>query len=99
MMRFTAWNIQPISVGRISGVDAIHFSDHSVSGSLRDIRKTAIHPDYWYPVARSKHWRKGQAIGVSFAGEPIVLVRPQEGDAYSLEDRCAHRQVPLHQGV
>jgi phenylpropionate dioxygenase-like ring-hydroxylating dioxygenase large terminal subunit len=34
-----------------------------------------------------------------FAGEPIVLYRGQNGQAYALEDRCAHRQVPLHLGV
>jgi len=65
----------------------------------RDLRKTAIDPDFWYPLARSRDLRRGKAIGVSFAGEPIVLVRPQEGEVFALEDRCAHRQVPLHIGV
>ncbi len=66
---------------------------------LRDIRKTGIHPDYWYPLARSNDLRKGKVLGVSFAGEPIVLVRTEKGSLYALEDRCAHRQVPLHIGV
>ncbi len=28
-----------------------------------------------------------------------MLVRPAEGPVFALEDRCAHRQVPLSQGV
>src|SRR5690606_15704082 len=33
------------------------------------------------------------------AGEPVVLVRGESGEVFALEDRCAHRQVPLHAGV
>jgi phenylpropionate dioxygenase-like ring-hydroxylating dioxygenase large terminal subunit len=65
----------------------------------QDLRRTGIHPDYWYPVSRSKDVRKGKAVGVYFAGEPIVLVRTESGTLFALEDRCAHRQVPLHAGV
>jgi phenylpropionate dioxygenase-like ring-hydroxylating dioxygenase large terminal subunit len=65
----------------------------------RDIRKTGIHPDFWYPLARSKDVKKGKTLGVAFAGEPIVLVRTESGEVFALEDRCAHRQVPLHAGV
>jgi renierapurpurin 18,18'-hydroxylase len=64
-----------------------------------DLRKTGIHPDYWYPLARSKDVKKKGMLGVSFAGDPIVLVRTESGRIYALEDRCAHRQVPLHCGV
>lgn len=64
-----------------------------------DLRKTGSHPDYWYPLARSRALKKGTATGVSYAGDPIVLVRTENGKLFALEDRCAHRQVPLHQGV
>lgn len=67
--------------------------------SSPDLRKTGIHPAYWYPLARSKDLKKGKTLGVSFAGDPIVLVRTETGQIYALEDRCAHRQVPLHHGV
>jgi renierapurpurin 18,18'-hydroxylase len=73
--------------------------DPFLPNTPRDLRKTAIHPDHWYPVARSSELKKGKALGISFAGEPIVLVRTQDGEIYALEDRCAHRQVPLHMGV
>ncbi|MBI2993604.1 MAG: aromatic ring-hydroxylating dioxygenase subunit alpha [Gammaproteobacteria bacterium] len=65
----------------------------------RDLRKTGIHPDHWYPLLRSRRLKPGRAAGVTFAGEPIVLVRTATGRLYALEDRCAHRQVPLHAGV
>ncbi len=42
----------------------------------------------------------GKTYAAQFAGEPIVLIRPKDGGAvFALEDRCAHRQVPLSKGV
>ena len=73
---------------------SIEASDH-----IPDLRKTGIHPDHWYPLAQSRDVKAGKAIGRTFAGEPIVLVRTKGGKLFALEDRCAHRQVPLHQGV
>jgi phenylpropionate dioxygenase-like ring-hydroxylating dioxygenase large terminal subunit len=74
--------------------------DRSESASTRtDLRRVGIHPDFWYPVARSESLRRGRALPVAFAGEPIVLVRTAGGTIFALEDRCAHRQLPLHLGV
>lgn len=67
--------------------------------SARDLRRVAAHPDHWYPVAWSRELKRGKALGVHFAGEPIVLVRTASNAVFALEDRCAHRQVPLHAGV
>ena len=53
-----------------------------------DLRKVGAHPDYWYPLLSSHKLKKGKAIGVTFAGEPIVLVRSASGEIYALEDRC-----------
>ncbi|RJS91607.1 aromatic ring-hydroxylating dioxygenase subunit alpha [Salinisphaera sp. Q1T1-3] len=64
----------------------------------RDIRKTGIAPDHWYPLARARDLRRASTLGVSFAGEPIVLARTATGRVFALEDRCAHRQVPLSLG-
>src|SRR5437899_2670319 len=64
-----------------------------------DLRKTGIHPDHWYPIARSKNLKTGRTLGASFAGDPIVLVRAEDGSTFALEDRCAHRQVPLRLGI
>ncbi len=64
----------------------------------RDIRKTGLDPNFWYPVARCNEVKPGKASAVSFAGDPIVLVRGKAGRVFALENRCAHRQVPLHVG-
>lgn len=73
---------------------------NSRAGStVRDLRRVPIHPDHWYPLAWSKELKRGKALGTRFAGEPIVLVRTDSGAVFALEDRCAHRQVPLHAGA
>lgn len=64
-----------------------------------DLRKVGAHPDFWYPLYRSRKLKAAKAVGVRFAGEPIVLARTASGKLLALEDRCAHRQVPLHAGV
>jgi len=69
------------------------------SSSEPDLRRVGAHPDYWYPLARSRNLKPERALGVQFAGEPIVLARTSSGEVFALEDRCAHRQVPLHAGV
>jgi phenylpropionate dioxygenase-like ring-hydroxylating dioxygenase large terminal subunit len=72
---------------------------HLRSSPARDLRRIGAHPDHWYPVAWSPELRRGKTLAVRFAGEPIVLVRTGSGALFALEDRCAHRQVPLHAGV
>ncbi len=67
--------------------------------SSTDLRRVGSNPEYWYPVAWSRDVAAGKSLGTVFAGEPIVVVRPKEGAVFALEDRCAHRQVPLHAGV
>jgi phenylpropionate dioxygenase-like ring-hydroxylating dioxygenase large terminal subunit len=64
-----------------------------------DLRRVGANPDFWYPVGLSKNVRRGQAFATSFAGERIVLYRGKSGTVHALEDRCAHRQVPLSMGV
>ncbi len=65
----------------------------------QDLRRIGIHPDFWYPLARSKDLRPGHTHLATFAGEPIVLARTETGQVFALDDRCAHRQFPLHKGV
>lgn len=65
-----------------------------------DLRRVGLNPDFWYPVAWSKKVKPGKAFATRFAGDPIVIVRPDDGSPiYALEDRCAHRQVPLSKGT
>jgi phenylpropionate dioxygenase-like ring-hydroxylating dioxygenase large terminal subunit len=69
------------------------------SGEIADLRRIAINPNYWYPVAESRSVRREKASAAVFAGERIALYRGKSGTVYALEDRCAHRQVPLSMGV
>ena len=64
-----------------------------------DLRRVGAHPDYWYPLAWSDELKPGKALGRRFAGQPVALIRGKNGIVFALEDRCAHRQVPLHLGV
>lgn len=73
--------------------------DPPATAPVRDLRRVPIHPDHWYPLAWSHELKRGKTLGVRFAGDPIVLARTQSGKIFALEDRCAHRQVPLHAGV
>lgn len=69
------------------------------SEPISDLRKVRLCPDFWYPLALASRLKKGTTLGVTFGGEPIVLVRTETGKVFALEDRCAHRQFPLSQGV
>ena len=69
------------------------------AAAVADLRRTGIHPDFWYPVAVSASVRKKKTYPALFAGERIALYRGESGTVYALEDRCAHRQVPLSMGV
>ncbi|MFF5488666.1 Rieske 2Fe-2S domain-containing protein [Streptomyces virginiae] len=67
--------------------------------NMGDLRRVGANPDFWYPVALSKNVRSRRVFATSFAGDRIVLYRGESGAAHALEDRCAHRQVPLSMGV
>ncbi|MBO8198508.1 aromatic ring-hydroxylating dioxygenase subunit alpha [Streptomyces smyrnaeus] len=79
-----------------SGRSPVHPQPES---GLSDLRRVGANPDYWYPVALSRKVRTGQVIATAFAGERIALYRGENGAVHALEDRCAHRQVPLSMGV
>jgi renierapurpurin 18,18'-hydroxylase len=78
---------------RPSGTEFVRSTDAG------DLRRVDAHRDHWYPVAWSHEVKPGKTFATQFAGEPIVLVRPQNGALFALEDRCAHRQVPLSRGI
>jgi phenylpropionate dioxygenase-like ring-hydroxylating dioxygenase large terminal subunit len=51
----------------------------------------------WTPVELSSRLR-GKPVGVTVAGERVVLFRDQQGRAAALIDRCPHRGVKLSLG-
>jgi phenylpropionate dioxygenase-like ring-hydroxylating dioxygenase large terminal subunit len=53
--------------------------------------------NYWYPAMQSR--KLGQTpVSVVMLGERLLFIRHQ-GRCYALEDRCAHRGVPLSVGT
>src|SRR6516164_2737184 len=81
-----------------SGLGAFDMQALDGSRAMRgnDLRCVGTHPDHWYPLAWSHELKAGKTLGRQFAGDPVVLYRGASGAVYALEDRCAHRQVPLH---
>jgi renierapurpurin 18,18'-hydroxylase len=74
-------------------------SERPATGEIADLRRIGISPDFWYPVAVSASVQREKTFAARFAGQRIALYRSAGGVVYALEDRCAHRQVPLSMGV
>ena len=53
--------------------------------------------NYWY-VAGYDHEVSRRPLGRVILGEPIALYRLEDGTPVALEDRCAHRHLPLSMG-
>jgi vanillate O-demethylase monooxygenase subunit len=53
--------------------------------------------NFWY-VAASGDEVTRKPLGRMILGEPIVLFRKEDGTPVALEDRCAHRHLPLSMG-
>src|SRR3981081_1316601 len=49
-------------------------------------------------VAAYDHAIERQPLGRIILGEPIVFYRLEDGTPVALEDRCAHRHLPLSMG-
>jgi len=53
--------------------------------------------NYWYVAASSDEIGR-KPLGRILLGEPVVLYRTEDGTPVALEDRCAHRHLPLSMG-
>jgi phenylpropionate dioxygenase-like ring-hydroxylating dioxygenase large terminal subunit len=53
--------------------------------------------NYWY-VAASDNEIEQRPLGRMILGEPIVFFRTEDGTPVAMEDRCAHRHLPLSMG-
>ena len=54
--------------------------------------------NHWYAVALGKNVRPGQVVEVVWWKTSIALYRSESGQLSALENRCAHRQLPLSCG-
>ncbi|HAC62378.1 MAG TPA: Rieske (2Fe-2S) protein [Cyanothece sp. UBA12306] len=77
-----------------------HLPDNNYSVKVSsDLRKIGLNPNFWYPLAQTKEVKVEKPYAVSFGGDPIVLIRTKSQQVFALEDRCAHRQIPLSMGI
>jgi phenylpropionate dioxygenase-like ring-hydroxylating dioxygenase large terminal subunit len=62
-------------------------------------RAAGLDPNYWYAVEQSKNLAKGKQFEIKFWGRSIAVFRGQDGRVRAVENRCAHRQLPLTEGA
>ena len=53
--------------------------------------------NYWYVAAADTEIGR-KPLGRMILGEPVVFFRTEEGAPVAMEDRCAHRHLPLSMG-
>ena len=53
--------------------------------------------NHWYVAAWSDELGK-DPLAVKMLNEDVMLYRKQDGTPVALEDRCAHRRLPLSEG-
>lgn len=63
------------------------------------VRSAGLDPNHWYAVEYDRALHKGQVIEVKFWGTSVAVYRDDRGAVHALEDRCAHRQLPLSGGT
>ena len=79
--------------------DASQGIDFTSAQSVRHkARLSAMNPNYWYPAEWSRNLQPGQRIETRFWGSSIALFRTADGKVAALENRCAHRNLPLTLG-
>lgn len=54
--------------------------------------------DSWYLAAISSELKPGRQFRRIILGEPVMLGRTRDGEAFALRDICPHRLVPLSEG-
>lgn len=63
------------------------------------VRAAGLDPNYWYAVEHDHAIAKKQIVEVKFWGTSVALYRDEDGRLHAVENRCAHRQLPLTAGV
>lgn len=62
-------------------------------------RAVGLDPNHWYAVEHDSAIAKKQIVEVKFWGESVALYRDEAGRLHAIENRCAHRAVPLTLGT
>jgi phenylpropionate dioxygenase-like ring-hydroxylating dioxygenase large terminal subunit len=61
--------------------------------------ETSFLKDLWYCAGPARLVRPGAMIHRTLLGEPVLLARGHDGQAFALRDLCPHRGVPLSAGA
>ncbi|MBV6622505.1 MAG: aromatic ring-hydroxylating dioxygenase subunit alpha [Rivularia sp. (in: Bacteria)] len=84
---------------RVSAPPKLHPPSFTEAKNRRQkVRAAGMNPDYWYAVEYDRTIKPGQVIEVKFWNTSIALYRTENGQLVALENRCAHRQLPLSLG-
>ena len=62
------------------------------------VRAAGLDPNHWYAVEHSKTLKPGDVIEVTFWKKSVAVYRGHDGRVRAIEDRCAHRQLPMSKG-
>lgn len=62
------------------------------------VRAAGLDPNYWYAVEHSNALARGQVQEVKFWNQSVAVFRGHDGRVRAIENRCAHRQLPLSEG-
>lgn len=62
------------------------------------VRAAGLDPNHWYAVEHGAALKKGEVTQVRFWGTSVALYRGHDGRCRAIEDRCAHRQLPMSEG-
>jgi phenylpropionate dioxygenase-like ring-hydroxylating dioxygenase large terminal subunit len=62
-------------------------------------RAAGLDPNHWYAVEQDHALGTGSVVAVQFWGAQVAVYRDDRGIVHAIEDRCAHRQLPLSKGV
>jgi 4beta-methylsterol monooxygenase len=65
---------------------------------VAEVRRSGPSGNFWYAVEFANKLRRGQVVAVVWWKASIALYRDDTGKVSALEDRCAHRQLPLSCG-
>ncbi|WP_139558950.1 aromatic ring-hydroxylating oxygenase subunit alpha [Methylotetracoccus oryzae] len=64
----------------------------------RQVRTVGPNGNFWYVVELGKNLKHGDVRRVRFWKQDIAVFRDHDGELHAVEDRCAHRQLPLSSG-
>lgn len=71
---------------------------HASPTQKRGITDEGYLTDSWYLAAASRDLPAGKQRRIMVIGEPVVIGRTPDGEAFALRDVCPHRLVPLSAG-